>query len=307
MQENRAAPLVPARRTLQPVDAALLALTVVWGANFSIVKAGLNQMAPLAFNAVRFTGATVVMLVLTWVLEHNLSLPRREWGLVFVLGLVGHFAHLVCFITGLARTTATNSSLILAAAPIFVALLSAWGRSDRITVHNWLGILLSFLGIFLVVTATGPGLRLSNQTFVGDLLTLAATVLWALYLVLATGLVQRVSPLRATAWTMASAAPLLVLAALPDLRVLNWHVLSGATWAGMAYSGILTIGIGNIVWYAGVQKVGSAHASIYSYLTPLITVVIAWACLGETLKPMQGWGALAVLAGVALARQNETR
>jgi drug/metabolite transporter (DMT)-like permease len=223
------------------------------------------------------------MLALAWLVERDpFGLPRREWKLVFLLGLIGHFAHLVTFITGIARTTATNSSLIISSAPIFVALLGTLDRSEHMRARNWLGILLSFLGIFLVVTAAGPGLHLQRQTLVGDLLSLASAILWAIYLVLSRRLLQRVSALHATAWTMVAAAPLLALVALPGLRALDWHALSGAAWFGMAYSGILTIGVGNVVWYVGVQRIG-----------------------GALLKPLQALGALAVLLGIALARQSD--
>jgi drug/metabolite transporter (DMT)-like permease len=291
-------------RSFQAVDAALLALTVVWGANYAIVKNAMAQVEPLAFNAIRFCGGTAVILTLAWLVEHDLSLPRREWKLVFLLGLIGHFAHLVTFITGISRTTATNSSLIISSAPIFVALLGTLDRSEHMRARNWLGILLSFLGMFLVVTAAGPELRLQRQTVVGDLLSLASAILWAIYLVLSRRLLQRVSALRATAWTMVAAAPLLVLVALPGLCALDWRTLSGAAWFGMAYSGILTIGVGNVVWYVGVQKIGGARASLYSYVTPLVTVAVAWMLLGELLKPLQALGALGVLLGIARARQR---
>jgi len=292
--------------SFQAADAALLALTVVWGASYAIVKNAMAQVEPLAFNAIRFCGGTAVMLALAWLVERDpFGLPRREWKLVFLLGLIGHFAHLVTFITGIARTTATNSSLIISSAPIFVALLGTLDRSEHMRARNWLGILLSFLGIFLVVTAAGPGLHLQRQTLVGDLLSLASAILWAIYLVLSRRLLQRVSALHATAWTMVAAAPLLALVALPGLRALDWHALSGAAWFGMAYSGILTIGVGNVVWYVGVQRIGGARASLYSYITPLVTVAVAWMLLGELLKPLQALGALAVLLGIALARQSD--
>jgi len=287
---------------LQPIDGALLAVAVIWGTGYSVVKAALGEMPPLAFNAVRFVGASSVVLALTWILERDLSIPRHLWGLVFLLGFVGQSAHLALYVKGLSLTTAINASLILAAIPIFTALIGALSRTERMSARNWAGVFLSFVGIFLVISRPGAAAQ-SGSTLVGDLLEVASAVCFALYLVLSKRLMASTTALKATTWTMWSAAPLLVLVAVPELRTVNWRTLSWPAWFGMAYSATLIIGIGNVIWYAGVKQVGSTRTSLYSYLTPPIALLFAWAFLGEVVTLLQILGMVAVLVGVALGRQ----
>jgi len=290
----------------QPIDLGLLAVAVIWGTGYSVVKAALGEMPPLAFNAVRFVGASSVVLTLTWILERDLSIPRRLWGLVFLLGFVGQTAHLALYVKGLSLTTATNTSLILAAIPIFTALFGALNRSERLSRRNWAGVLLSFLGIFLVVSRSSAVAQ-SGSTLVGDMLEVASAVCFAVYLVLSKRLAASTTALKATTWTMWSAAPLLVLIAVPELRTVDWRTLSWPAWFGMAYSATLIIGVGNVIWYAGVKEVGSARTALYSYLTPPVALLFAWAFLGEGVTLVQVLGMVAVLVGVALGRQGMTR
>ena len=105
-----------------PTDLMMLGLVVVWGANYALVKSALAQVSPRAFNALRFTGAAVVILFLTWVVERDLSVRRSDWGELLMLGFLGTFLYQNLFIQGMARTTASNSSLLLSTTPIFVAL-----------------------------------------------------------------------------------------------------------------------------------------------------------------------------------------
>ncbi len=284
------------------IDLSLLGLVAVWGANFAVVKSALSEMAPLAFNALRFTGASVVTLALTWVVRRELRIERSDWSRLLVLGFFSNFVYQYLFIQGIARTRASNSSLVLATVPIFVALIGTTLRSEKLYGRNWAGILLSFVGIFLLVTDGGAGIGMNSQTLRGDVLVLSATTLWALYTTLSRGLMERNSVLKVTAWMMATNAPLMVLAAIPELRAQDWHAVSTQSWLGLLYSAVLAIGIGYVIWNTGVRRLGSARTAIYSYLTPLVSVVVSWAFLGETMHPLQMFGAVGILLGVALGR-----
>jgi len=289
-------------RSFGVVDLSLLGLVTVWGANFAVIKSALSEMTPMAFNALRFAGASVVILILTWIVERDLSIARRDRGPLLVLGFFTNFVHQALFINGIARTRASNTSLILATVPIFVALIGTFLRSEKLHGHNWIGILLSFTGIFLLVAGGGESIAMSSQTLVGDLLVLCATVLWAVYTTFSKGLMQRNSVLRVTAWMMVSSTPLMVLAALPELMTQDWRAVSPQSWLGLLYSAVLAIGVGYVIWNTGVQRLGSARTAVYSYLPPLVAVIVSWVSLGEIMQPLQTLGAVGIVLGVALAR-----
>jgi drug/metabolite transporter (DMT)-like permease len=295
---------MPNRRIFEPVDALLLVAVLIWGINLSIIKTALMEFAPLAFNAIRFVIAPIVLLVLTRLIDGDIVVPRSVWPMMAVTGVLGHFAHQMFFVLGMARTTATNTALLMAVTPILAGLIGVASGSERLRRSNWLGILLSFAGIFLVIRSRGSGVQVGQQTLTGDLLVLACVVLWALYIVLSKHLVQRTSALKAAAWTMSCGAPLIILAGVPELRAQNWHAVSLSSWLGLCFSAVFSLAAAYAIWNTGVGKVGSARVAVYSYLTPLVTVAVAWLFLGEVMRPLQAVGGLAVLIGVAMGRQD---
>lgn len=293
---------MPKSRSATLVDAAMLGLVIVWGANFAVIKSALAEFSPLAFNALRFTLASAVLLSLTWYVERDLSLPRRDWKPLLLLSFLSNFIYQNVFILGIARTRASNSSLLLSTTPIFVALMGTLLGSERLHSRNWLGILTSFFGILLLIGGGTTSLSISGGTLVGDLLVLCGTVLWAHYTIAAKDLMARNSVLKVTAWFTVSTAPLLVLIGVPDLLAQDWQAVSAQSWLGLAYSGILAIGVGFVVWTAGVKRLGSARTSLYSNLPPLVAMVVSWLSLGERMNAVQMLGAVAILVGVVLGR-----
>jgi drug/metabolite transporter (DMT)-like permease len=284
------------------IDIALLGMVIIWGINFTVVKSALSEMTPLAYNAVRFSAASLFTLVLAWVVERDLYIARRDWAYVFLLSLIGNFLYQSLYIQGLARSRAGNTSLILSTSPIFVAIIGTLTKQEKLRRLNWLGIFLSFLGLYFLVASSGSGLAWGSETMVGSLLILASASTWGLYTVLLRPLVQRYSATRATAAIMVATTPLLVLAAIPDMQQQDWGAVSAQSWLGLLYSAALAIGIAYVIWNTGVRRVGSARTAVYSYLTPLISVVVAWIFLGEAMRPGQIFGAVAIILGVALGR-----
>jgi len=288
--------------TFSLVDLGLLLTVLLWAANIPIVKAALAELSPLSFDALRMGGAALLTVICTWIIERDLSLPREAWIQVVVLGFIGHFCYQILFIVGLARTTASVSGLLLGTSPLFVALIGTLTRTEKLAAWNWAGVVLAFLGACLLAVAAGSRLALSSQTLWGNLMTLGAALMWGAYTALSRHLVQRISPLKATAWTMVAGVPLLCFAAMPALRSQNWQAVSPPAWLGLAYSSVLAIALAYVLWTTGVQRLGSARTSVYHYLVPVGTVLLARILLGESLRPLQLVGAAAVLIGIALVR-----
>lgn len=279
----------------------MLALVVVWGVNFPLVKITFREMPPMVFNALRFGMATALLVLVSWRWGHAAPVRRADWPRLLALGLLGHTLYQTFFINGLARTTAGNSSLILAMVPLFVAVLSAALRIDPVTPRMWTGIVTAFAGLFVLVTAR-EGLRLSTATLAGDALTLLCAACWALYTVFSRPLLYRYSPLQLTAVTMAFGVPALVAAAAPQLLRQPWQTVTWLGWAVLAFSTVLAIVVGYVVWYASLQIAGGPRTAAYSNLIPVATLAASWLLLGETLGLLQAAGAAVVLAGVWLAR-----
>jgi drug/metabolite transporter (DMT)-like permease len=279
----------------------MLLVVLIWGANFSVTKAVFAYLPPLAFTAVRFTAASVLLMALRRWLEGPSRLsPPLFWRLV-VLGVVGNTLYQLGFILGLVRTTASNSALLLASMPTVVALIASVLRLERPTPRVWWGIAIATLGVAGVVAARGFGF--SGATMSGDLLTLAAVLCWAAYTLGLRTVPATVSPLEVTTLVTVAGTPLLIAAGMPELLRVRWTEVDPRGWAGLAYATVLSLVVAYLLWNRSVRDVGPSRTVIYMCLTPLVAVATAWLLLGERPVPLQAVGAVLIVWGVLLTRR----
>jgi len=298
-------------------------MTIIWGTNYALVKTAFREIDPQAFNALRLIEASAVMVGVNLLVSryrpavaesaggeiasifHTPALvTRRDWLRLAWLGLVGHCAYQFFFIGGLARTSVANGALIVAASPIVITLLSTVTGKERIGALHWLGTVLSFLGIYIVV---GRGAHVSGESVRGDLMLVAAVVCWALYTIGARPLMARHSPVGVTALSMALGTLMYVPLAAPALSAMHWGSVSALTWIKLVYSSLFALCVAYTIWYAAVREIGSARTSAYSNLLPIVAMATAYLWLGEPLGLDKLGGAAAVLAGVALTRLGQRK
>ncbi len=293
----------PASR-FSTVDLWVLFLVSVWGVNYVLLKRATEEMGALGFNGLRFTLGTLIMLAVWRVMEPQARINRRDLPRLLALGIIGNTGYQLFFIFAIRYTTASNVALMVATGPIWIALLSWLLRLDRLTPRAWLGIALSFVGLFTIISAGGGGLALGGETLGGDLLAVCGAIAWAVYTVLSRPLLTRYSSTTYTTWTMAAGAPAVLLAGVPDLLHTDFGALSAVTWATLVFSGTFAIALGYVIWMAGVHRIGQSRTATYGNLSPVIALVVSSVFLAEPVPALKLAGAAVVLAGVALTRRG---
>jgi drug/metabolite transporter (DMT)-like permease len=279
----------------------MLLVCLIWGVNFSVSKFAIGQMPVLPFTAMRFAGASLLLWLIVRVTEGPGDVSAADLRRLVVLGVVGNTLYQLAFMLGLAHTTATNSSLILATVPTVVAVFAWLLGLERVTPRMWAGIGLGTLGVVLVIATSG--VEFSTRTLTGDLLTVLAVLCWAAYTVGLRSLPEGMSPLRVTTVTTIAGMPGLMLAGLPGLLVMRWEAVPATAWWALAYATLLSLVVAYILWNRSVQQVGGTRTAIYMCVTPLVAVGAAWVILGEHARPLQAIGAVLIIAGILLTRR----
>jgi drug/metabolite transporter (DMT)-like permease len=287
---------------LTVLDFLLLLMVLIWGANFSIVKVALRDFPEVAFNAARLAVATSVYLGVIYATPARsrlLQLTRKDWIELAFLGSIGTFLYQFCFVSAVKRTSVGNGSLIIGISPIVIALMSAAVGHERIRPMRWLGIAVAMCGLYLVV---GRGVDVTGQTWRGDALMMAGVLCWATYSVASQGILKRESPLIVIALTFSIGATLYVLTLTPILISTDWRGISRFSWLMMVTSALLALNLSYWIWYTGLQRLGGSRTSVYSYLTPVIAMLVAAFWLGEPISANQIGGAIAILGGLLITR-----
>jgi drug/metabolite transporter (DMT)-like permease len=283
-------------------DVLMLLVTLLWGVNFSFVKIGLRELAPFGFNGFRLLLASSVLILILVLSGESFKVDRKTFGNVLILGLLGNTAYQMFFIHGINLTTASNTAIILAMTPVFIALISSLTKYERIHTATWAGILLSFVGFYLVISSRFGTFQFSSQSLRGDLLILSGNICWALYTVFSKPLLGRISPLKLTTLTMTLGTIFYLPFCVKDILRIPYSEVSTKTWMSIVYSGLFALVIGYVIWYASLRRVGSTKTAIYVYLIPIFAVIFASFILGERIMVQQGIGALIIFLGVYLAR-----
>lgn len=293
------------RRRLPP-DLAIVLLVLIWGSNFSVVKAALHQFEPLAFNALRFVLASAVLAAFFAVTGARARFALSDRPRLLALGLLGNVGYQILFIYGIDWTRAGNAALMLSAVPLIVSLLSVALGHEVLSRAGWAGVVLSVAGIGFIVWGSGRGLSFGSDTVRGDLTMLTAACAWSAYTVLSSPFVRRYGALPVTAWTMWVGTAGLVIVAAPVLATQDWRAVSSAAWGGLVFSGVFAIALAYVLWYYGVRHLGSSRTAVYSNTVPLVALIVAWLSLGEVPSPVQGVGTALLLGGIGLARVRRT-
>jgi drug/metabolite transporter (DMT)-like permease len=282
-------------------------MALIWGVNFPLIKASLHQIPPLAFNALRFPLAALTVLLIL-MMKGKVTWPDRGDRLRLVgLGVLGNVIYQGFFIFGMDATFAGNAAILLATTPGWTLFLSTLRGHERPGFQVWLGVLATLAGMLLVVLGSGLEVGLGSSTFRGDLLMIGAAVTWSSYSVGSRRMVQKYGSLPVTAWTLWVGSCGLVAMGLPSLFQAPLSEATPLAWFGVGYAGILAIGLAYVLWYRGVQRIGNSRTAVYSNLTPVVALAVAWVWLGEKPGGLQILGAAVVLTGLSLARLGRER
>src|SRR5689334_17115266 len=148
-------------------DASLVLMALIWGVNFSVVKYGTSLVDPRAYNAMRVGLAALTLVVIVAVGRLPLPSKRDAVGLLG-LGFLGNGIYQFFFVEGIARTSASNTALVVAASPALIALIGRARGVERVSARGMTGIALSMLGIALVVMGSARTAE-GSSSLSGDL------------------------------------------------------------------------------------------------------------------------------------------
>jgi drug/metabolite transporter (DMT)-like permease len=227
----------------------------------------------------------------------------RDMGLIALLGFVGYYLASFLDFLGLQYVSAGLGRLILFLYPTIVLLLSAVFLKKRVRPRDAAALAISYSGIALVLSGAighNPSLPL------GAALVFAGGIMYAVYLVAGSQLIQRVGSLRFSAYALMVASfcaivqfltlrPLSALALPVEVYVLALIMATGST--------VLPV----FMTSEALRRIGANHVAMLGALGPVSTVFLGWVGLDETLTPLQALGASLVLAGVILVSVKPRR
>jgi len=281
-------------------DVLLFAMAVIWGVNFVVVKYATHIFNPVAFTGLR-VGTAATFLVAFAYARGGFTLSRHDVVRLLFLGVIGNGLYQLFFVHGVARTRAGNASLIVGAAPAFIALVARARGLERVKRMTFAGIALSMIGVALVIAGSATSSN-GETTLLGSVLVFLGVLCWTAYTIMLQPYTKRIDVVQLAAVTMIGGAVPLLVASLPALVATDWSSVGTGGWLALLYSSVISMGVAYFFWYRGLRVLGPTRTAVYSNLQPIVALVAAWAFLGEIPTIFQGVGAVTIIAGVFLTR-----
>jgi O-acetylserine/cysteine efflux transporter len=281
---------------MRPTDLIqALAVVVIWGLNFVVVKTAVGEIPPLALTALRFSAVAILVAPFFRPFRGQF---KRILGLAIVMGL-GHFGLL--FI-GLQGADAATSALMIQLGIPFSSILAAMVFSDRLGMVQGLGMVLAFAGAALLAGEPQGGTPLAF----GALLVSAFCWAWANILIKKA---PDILPMTVIGWMSLLSIPLLTgMSVLFETGQLQAIQNAGMkTWGALAYIVLASSIVAYYLWYRLIARLSVNRVVPFTLLAPTIGVVAGVLILGEALTLHKVAGGILTMAGVAIIQMWRTR
>jgi len=286
------------------VDPWLVSVALIWGGNFVTYKILLDKISPTGLLAARFVTVTAFLLAILWLTGRLRRNEPGMWLRLFVAGVLVMGVQQILFVHGLNLTAAGEGALLFSTAPVFTALMVAVAGTEIITASSWVGVIAAFGGVAMVVLGGGKATGAPGTRIAGDLLMLGSALLYAVFMVLSKGLMEKYGALKVVTFAYLFGMLVVVPAGAREALAADWAGLSFACWFCFAYLVLLAGSYGFFVWYWRISRTSPARVAVYQYAVPVVALIAAAIWLAERPTALQLVGAALVLTGLALARRT---
>jgi O-acetylserine/cysteine efflux transporter len=269
-----------------------LAVALLWGFNFVVMKVGVGEIPPFTLAALRFFLAAVPLV---------LFLPRPDvpWRLIVAFGLMfGVVKFGLLFWAMRAAMPAGLSAVVLQTQAIMTVALAAGLLGERICGSQLAGMALAAAGLIVI------GAEWVGGALVPFLMVVLAALAWAIANLVAKRTGPAAGGVAFAAWIgLVAAVPLAVLALIVEGPGMMSSALSNVTWRGvfavlyLAYPvSLLSIAI----WNGLLARHSTASVAPFALLVPVFGMAAGAALLGERISLQVALGGLLVLLGLAI-------
>lgn len=282
--------------------AGLVVLCLLWGLQQASIKIAMAGVSPVLQGGLRSLGA--LALLWAWSAARGVRLFDRDGTLWpgLVAGLLFGVEFLLIY-AGLAYTTVSRSILFLYTAPFVVSVgAHLMIPGERMRPVQAIGLLCAFVG---VAVAFAEGLRLpTNRELTGDLMVLAAAVLWAATTLVIKGTrLVKASSTKVLFYQLAVSAALLPLGSLL-MGEAGVTALSPLVVACLAFQIAVVAFASYLAWFWLITRYPAAKLSAFTFLTPLFGVLSGALLLGERVSESLAVAMALVCAGIYLVNRR---
>lgn len=280
---------------------AIFATTLFWGLSYSSTKVLLDSLLPeqIAFYRLLIASAALGLL---FVIPKKKPVHKKDLLRVAAGGFCGNFIYFLFENNGLRFTTAGMGSLIIATIPVLNVLAGAILFKEKHSPQRWLGVLFSFIGVYLLIRSGSDG-NLSLTSLKGNLLVFGAACTWVIYTRLNEPLLRNYDSIVVNFYQAVVGMVVLGFSVLPQGA--DAALLQGKVAANLLYLGLFCSAAAYYLYLYALQELGTAVVTSFINLIPVFGVLGGAILLKEAVAAGQLLGGAIVIVGVSLVTMTE--
>lgn len=278
----------------------LIALAVIWGSSFILIKKGLIGLNPFQLGSLRIIFCAVFLLIIGF--KSLTGIAQHQWKFIVLTSLFGTFIPAYLFAIAETKVNSSICSILNSLTPLNTLILGAlvFGLSFRR--NQFIGIIIGLIGTaVLIFSGNSQG---ESENYYYSAFVLIATICYATNVNLIKKYLSDVKPLSITTGNfLVMLVPAIVILFCTDFTT---KMDLSQTHKAMFYVmilGIVGTGIANVIFYKLIQISSPIFASSVTYLIPIVACL--WGLFdNEMLTAFQLLGAFIILVGVYLANKK---
>lgn len=279
------------------LSSAILITLFCWASAFIGIRIGLESYPPGALALFRFLVASLCML------PFYKRLPKQKipWLVRGQLALIGFGAigiYNICLNIGEMTVTAGIASFVIGLIPVFTICLSVLVLKTRPDYTVWLGIIVSFAGLVIIVLGENAG----TSSATGVAIITISSLMGGFYNISQKRFLQHYHPIAVTAWVIWGGTTMLLMY-LPELIYHLPAAKAHSTWAAI-YMGIFPAALAYASWCFVLGKLPAARAALYLFALPLLSTLMGFIVLKEQPSLLSLTGGLIAMVGAYLASRS---
>jgi len=281
---------------------ALITANIIWGAAPPIFKFALQNIPPFILAFIRFFFAGLIFLPL--VLKNFQKISLRQWLKIFLVGFFGVFVNITFFFLGLKKTESINVPIIASSGPVFIYFFSILFLKERPNFKVFLGMLIALLGVLIIILL--PIFLNKEDISLGEIegnfFIILATLGSVFQTIIGKDLLKKVNSYLVTAFSFILSSILFLIFIPQEFKNWSFFQLNLAGWVGIIYGVFFASALAYFLYYFGLSKANAQEVGIFTYLNPVVTIIVAMPLLNELPSIYYLIGSFLVFSGIYLAK-----
>ena len=280
----------------------------IFGINIIVCKdlTSSRLISPIALFCIRSLGAGALFWIISSFLPKE-KVDKKDYAKIMAASLLGFFLTQMTFLIAIPDITPMDCSIVSSLSPIYTMFIAAYALKEPITLRKAGGVAISFLGIiYLIMNSVTSTSGTVETSLTGILLMIANSLCFSLYLGLFKPVISKYSVITFMKWIFLFAAAFSLPLAGRELVTFDYSQLTGLYLWELAFLIVCSTFITYFLIPLGQKRIRPTLVSMYSYIQPIIAILISIYVGMDSLSWQKVLAATMVFGGVVLVNYSRS-